>query len=156
MKSSVRTWSGLVLLTLVHTSVSEKAPSWVQICGGSYLFSENCISWTEAGDYCDLLASHLVQIDSREENDCLLAEAVALNLTGEYWHSANDMEVEGVIRQGDGSSVSWGPLWRQGQHAIMAPSGGQSENCFEIYMSADSNAGKWNDDRCDRSVKYIC
>merc|ERR1711936_967258 len=156
MKPVLRTLFGLVLCTQVLTGQVERAPSWLQICGGSYLFSEDSISWIEAADYCDLFASHLVQIDSREENDCLLTEAVARQLNGEYWHSANDIEVEGVIRQGNGSSVVWGPRWRQGQNAIMAPSGGQSENCFEIYISTDNNAGKWNDDRCDRYLKYIC
>merc|ERR1719186_1015325 len=72
---------------------SERTLSWLSICKGSYLFSEERASWDEAGEYCELFGGHLLQIDNIYENNCLLTEASSRSLLDDYWHSANDIEV---------------------------------------------------------------
>merc|ERR1712107_919613 len=47
-------------------------PSWVNICGGTYLFSEDVKSWDDAYGQCELYDAHLWQIDNLAENFCLL------------------------------------------------------------------------------------
>merc|ERR1711962_1832238 len=42
----------------------EKTPSWVNICGGIYLFAEDLKSWDDAYGQCELYDAHLWQIDN--------------------------------------------------------------------------------------------
>merc|ERR1719500_1507812 len=106
---SLKMSAGHLLLLLVVTLASGKTKSkwadWEELCGqGSfYLFSEDLQSWSDAANNCELYGGYLAQIDSMEENFCLLEYLSSLDLGYVYfWHSANDIGVEGVIRQGDG------------------------------------------------------
>merc|ERR1712109_28884 len=103
----------------------EKTPSWVNICGGTYLLSEDTKSWDDAYGECELYGAHLWQIDNLAENFCLLDYAHAQGYNYVYvWHSANDKESEGVWRQADGTMLSWSPWWGASQL-----NGGKAENC---------------------------
>merc|ERR1719470_202820 len=137
------------LLKSVHASAiqaeqEEKGPQWVDICGGSYLFSEDKKSWSDAVDQCELYFSHLVQIDSMVENFCLLDYAHTKADTNFYWHSGNDIESEGVYRQGDGQLLDWQPLWYAGDD----PNQGTAANCLGVWLATDANSGKWWDNTC--------
>merc|ERR1712038_916817 len=46
----------------------EQTPSWVNICQGTYLFSEDTRSWNDAYGECELYGAHIAQIDSLAEN----------------------------------------------------------------------------------------
>merc|ERR1711936_356523 len=52
--------------------LKDQTPSWVNICGGTYLFSEDLKSWDDAYGQCELYDAHLWQIDNLAENFCLL------------------------------------------------------------------------------------
>merc|ERR1712080_79905 len=92
----------LLLLSFLSAVLSvplgqELTPSWVQVCGGTYLFSEDKKSWDDAYGECELYGSHLAQIDGIEENFCLLEYAHTEGLPADwYLHSANDISSEGV------------------------------------------------------------
>merc|ERR1719228_245675 len=115
----------LVLLSIVHAyshldlndkhAVLYKEPTWMEVCNGSYYFSNETATWDEAGEYCKLFGdgSHLLQRDNKQENNCLLRVANKHNLLEQYWHSANDIQVEGILVQWDSSEVLWQPLWGQ-------------------------------------------
>merc|ERR1712004_810458 len=64
----------LILFTTASyvTPNKGKTPSWVNICGGTYLFSEDLQSWDDAYGQCELYDAHLWQIDNLAENFCLL------------------------------------------------------------------------------------
>merc|ERR1711971_1121730 len=85
----------LWILSLLASAASipqsqEEIPSWVNICNGTYLFSEDAKSWTEACGECMLYGAHIAQIDSLAENFCLLdyghTEEFGGNLTKRYSH----------------------------------------------------------------------
>merc|ERR1712004_736877 len=85
----------LILILANASSVpltKELTPSWHNICGGTYLFSEDTKSWDDATGNCELYGSHLLQIDGFEENFCLL----------EYAHSRAFQLVE--LRRGTGTA----------------------------------------------------
>merc|ERR1719153_12122 len=66
----------------------EKTPSWVNICGGTYLFSEDSKSWDDAFGQCELYDAHLWQIDNLAENFCLLDYSHTMGFGGrqtEHW-----------------------------------------------------------------------
>eukprot|EP00092_Neocalanus_flemingeri_P048939 GFUD01056073.1.p1 GENE.GFUD01056073.1~~GFUD01056073.1.p1 ORF type:complete len:152 (+),score=24.19 GFUD01056073.1:72-527(+) len=138
---------GLLLATQVCSSF------WLGMCGGRYYFSENSATWTEAIGFCQRYGGHLLQIENIQENNCLLKEAMSRNKAGVWWHNANDRQVEGVLRHGDGGDVLWQPWW---YGDIGRPDGGSSEDCFSVYISGNTYAGVWNDRPCSFNLKYIC
>merc|ERR1711973_382115 len=104
-------WS--LLFASASSQHQERTPAWVNICGGTYLFSEDRKTWDGAIGECELYESHLVQIDSFAENVCLLdyAHTADVGHISGAWHSANDHMSEGVWRQYDGTLLSWAPMW---------------------------------------------
>jgi len=74
----------------------ELTPSWVNICSGTYLFSKDKTTWSDAYGECELYGGHLLQIDGLAENFCLLKYAHAEAPADWYWHSANDIRAEGI------------------------------------------------------------
>merc|ERR1712212_625967 len=153
----------LLLFSFLASSLSsiplsqELTPSWVNICGGTYLFSEDMKSWNDAYDECELLGwvggygSHIAQIDGFGENFCLLEYAQTKGLPyGRYWHSGNDILSEGVWRQYDEQMILWGPWFWDGKD------GGRGSNCAGIDLSEDKDAGEWDDAPCTDAKFYIC
>jgi len=135
----------------------DQTPSWVNICGGTYLFSENAEAWAGANGECELYDSHLLQIDNLAENFCLLDYAHTVGMEGTFWHSANDIQSEGVWRQYDGTLIDWTPWW-QGLVYIngVDPNGGERENCAAFILDTGSSSGQWFDAVCTASYRYIC
>merc|ERR1711874_79416 len=135
------------------------SPSWIQMCKGTYLFSEDQKSWDEANDYCELYGGHLAKIDSLEENFCLLEHIMSEQVTGEvFWHSANDIEVEGVMRQGrTGPFISWMPKFWSGEYQNGGGEGRDS-NCFYLIGKSGTSqyAGMWDDIPCSHLHNFIC
>merc|ERR1712037_712842 len=146
----------LLLLSFLASAFSvplsqDLTPSWVNICGGTYLFSEDRKSWNDAYGECELYGSHIAQIDGFEENFCLLEYAQTKGLPFDYyWHSGNDILSEGVWRQYDEQMILWGPWFFDGSN------GGRGSNCALIDLSEDTNAGEWADDPCTKAHRYIC
>merc|ERR1712002_653523 len=148
----------LILLTTASCVPlnKEKTPSWVKICGGNYLFSEDVKSWDDAYGQCELYDAHLWQIDNLVENFCLLDYAHTMGYNGEVWHSANDKDSEGVWRQADGSLLSWSPWWYVPKDLQGSPEGGKAENCAIVSLDESSYAGQWYDWPCTHAFHYIC
>jgi len=140
------------------TENQQQTPSWVNICGGTYLFSEDIKTWEDAKGNCELFGAHIVQIDNIAENFCLLDHAHTMGYSTSYWQSANDNVVEGVWRQWDGTLLSWSPWW--GAYSLhpetTEPSGGEAENCAEVFFGPGIYAGKWDNAPCSAQVHYIC
>merc|ERR1711990_310894 len=130
-------------------------PSWVNICGGAYLFSEDTKSWNDAYGECELYGSHIAQIDGFEENFCLLEYAHTKGLpAGWYWHSGNDILSEGVWRQYDEQMILWSPWWENGGGG---GNGGRGQNCALLNLDEGAYAGEWADNPCTSDVwHYIC
>merc|ERR1712004_845079 len=151
-----------IFVLILFTSASsvtpnkEGTPSWVNICGGTYLFSEEAKSWDEAKGRCELYDAHLWQIDNLVENFCLLDYSHTMGYNDEYWHSANDEESEGVWRQADGTLLSWSPWWYATKDKQGAPNGGKDENCAVVHLTDDTYAGQWWDGSCTSAYHYVC
>merc|ERR1711973_912743 len=133
-------WVPILLASASALPLSkEQTPSWVNICGGTYLYSEDKKNWDDAYGQCELYGSHLVQ-----------------GFEKYYWTSANDRGAEGVWRQYDGTFLSWTPWWSTGPGDQGHPNGGKAKNCAEIYFSEDTYAGQWSDEPCSTEFGYIC
>merc|ERR1711962_867786 len=134
----------------------DQTPSWVNICGGVYLFSEDSKSWDDAFGQCELYDAHLWQIDNLAENFCLLDYAHTMGYNTWLWHSANDKESEGVWRQANGTLLSWSPWWITGKDFDGEPNGGTAANCANVKLDESSWAGQWSDSACTNANHYVC
>merc|ERR1711962_1654901 len=134
----------------------DQTPSWVTICGGTYLFSEDSKSWDDAFGQCELYDAHLWQIDNLAENFCLLDYANRMGHGNWLWHSANDKESEGLWRQADGTLLSWSPWWAALKGDQGEPNGGKAENCAYVYLDEGTVAGQWFDATCTEAKYYVC
>merc|ERR1719341_104210 len=149
------------LLAALLISGGNGSPEWVELCGQDslYLVSEDTKTWYDAADNCELYGGYLAQIDSQEENFCLLEHLSSVSLGRHFWHSANDIGVEGVIRQGDGRGPSaggylpWTPRFYDNNHG---GGEGRSSNCYYLVLNAPQHAGLWDDVDCLLSDNYIC
>merc|ERR1719400_153123 len=135
--------------------LKDQTPSWVNICGGTYLFSEDSKSWDGAFGECELYGAHLWQIDDLAENFCLLDYAQRMGYNTYVWHSANDKESEGVWRQADGTLLSWSPWWATYKDDG-SPNGGKAENCAGVNLDDSTYAGQWWDEPCSNAAQYVC
>merc|ERR1711990_152250 len=128
----------------------ELTPSWVDVCGGTYLFSEDTKSWNDAYGECELYGGYIAQIEGFAENFCLLEYAHTEELPVDwYWHSANDILSEGVWRQYDEQMILWGPRWWD-------TNGARGQNCAVVQLSEGASAGSWADAPCTTAYHYIC
>ena len=103
-------------------------------------------TWDSARISCQLLgkASHLVKIETKEENDYLKKQF------GGYdsWIGLSDVEREGTFRWVDGSLVGFS-YWYPGK----PNNSGQNEDCVYIENSYNN---MWNDAPCTINMYFIC
>eukprot|EP00092_Neocalanus_flemingeri_P072184 GFUD01088813.1.p1 GENE.GFUD01088813.1~~GFUD01088813.1.p1 ORF type:complete len:154 (+),score=23.23 GFUD01088813.1:82-543(+) len=145
----------ICLLSLVSglaVEHQENTPAWADVCGGSFLFSEDTKTWHDAVGNCELYGSHLAQIDTMEKNFCLLEYAHIQEITVAFWwHSGNDLDSEGVYRQFDGKLLQWQPIWYSDD-----PNGSTGQNCLAVGLDVSAYSGKWIDNGCTNLYNYIC
>lgn len=120
---------------------------WTEHEGSCYWFSESEKSWPEADKYCRLENSHLVVVNSLEEQN-FLQNRLANVLS---WMGLTDQN--GPWRWVDGTDFdkgfkNWRPLQPDNWHGHML---GGGEDC--AHFSYD---GRWNDDVCQRHYHWIC
>merc|ERR1719158_2248749 len=79
--------------------ITEKTPHWENLeCepGHKYLFSEVAMTWEEARVECDLYGGWLVNINSLEEQNCLLRHGNYEGYDTWYHTDAHDLASKGV------------------------------------------------------------
>ena len=83
----------ILILSLLFISLTAGVPQWLDLeCedGHKYLFSEITMSWEEARGECALYGGWLVDLRTREEQNCILRGARAAEvIEGWYWHDGN-------------------------------------------------------------------
>ena len=120
--------------------------SWIPgVYGSCYRISSNTLGWNSAKSACEALGSRLAVLHSQEELQ-LLERKGAENT----WI--------GLHRDSKDKSL-W--LWVDGSHAIYTnwyhgkPSDSEGKkDCAEIVLR--SFEGKWNDRKCNDSLRFIC
>merc|ERR1712126_67042 len=150
----------LLLFAVVSpVSIQDKAtPHWEDVCDTSLLLSEDLKSWDDARGTCELFGGKLVDIRSLEMNYCILTHAQRKGHPAAwYWHSGNDINVEGVWRYNNpGDLILWTPIWWFSKGTIGTPDGGRSQNCLLVNLSNNADAGKWSDYTCHTPQHYVC
>ena len=103
------------------------------------------MTWDGARIWCEQMGqnSHLVKIETKEENNYLMKEFGGHN----SWIGANDLENEGKFQWVDQSPVVFSG-WAEGE-----PNGGGNENCVHLYKLKND---AWNDWKCYYRSFFIC
>ena len=104
------------------------------------------MTWENAKMWCEEMGrnSHLVKIETKEENDFLVGNFSGYN----SWIGANDIEKEGSFRWTDGSPLIFTD-WGQDE----PNNSGGGEDCAHIYILKNN---MWNDARCTAKFFFIC
>ncbi|XP_023369715.1 C-type lectin domain family 10 member A [Otolemur garnettii] len=121
--------------------------NWVEHSGSCYWFSSSGKPWPEAEKYCQLENSHLVVINSQEEQNFVQGR-----LGRSYtWMGLSDPE--GVWKWVDGTEYKTNfQNWKPGQPDDWQGHGlGGGEDCAHFLYD-----GRWNDDVCQRSYHWVC
>ncbi|XP_007523364.1 asialoglycoprotein receptor 2 isoform X2 [Erinaceus europaeus] len=121
--------------------------NWLEFEGSCYWFSRSGKTWAEAEKYCQLEDSHLVVINSREEQKFILQHTnpyhawIGLNESSGSWRWVDGTDYNSNYR-------NWAPTqpdnWRG--HEV-----GGNEDCAEIRTD-----GGWNDDFCLQMRRWVC
>ncbi|XP_029773450.1 C-type lectin domain family 17, member A isoform X2 [Suricata suricatta] len=115
---------------------------WLPFGGKCYYFSPNTKSWDEARKFCQENYSHLVIINSPDEQTFL---AKAHGSPRIYWLGLTDRDREGDWKWLDGSPVTmsfWDPE---------EPNNINDEDCASM-----NKGGTWNDLSCGKTTYWIC
>ncbi|XP_052612720.1 C-type lectin domain family 10 member A-like [Peromyscus californicus insignis] len=121
---------------------------WIEHEGSCYWFSQSGKSWPEADKHCELQNSHLVVVNSPEEQKFIHDHKGPVHA----WMGLTDQN--GPWRWVDGTNYdngfkNWKPLQPDNWHGHGL---GGGEDC--AHFSDDD--GRWNDDVCQRLYRWIC
>jgi len=79
------------------TTVAVCPPSWTALGQGCYMFLEERMNWFMAKAACEARSGYLVEVDTEDENNLLIAETQRLGLRS-LWIGLNDLDNQGVWR----------------------------------------------------------
>uniref|UniRef100_A0A4W4FK28 L-selectin n=1 Tax=Electrophorus electricus TaxID=8005 RepID=A0A4W4FK28_ELEEL len=118
--------------------------------GWSYHYSNYGMSWNQAEAWCKQYYTNMVAIQNHEEIAHL--NNILPKVHGHYWIG---------IRKTNGTWTWVGtnkPLTATAENwAEREPNNvGQEQDCVEIYIKRDKDAGKWNDEACAKIKTALC
>ncbi|KAM4678132.1 asialoglycoprotein receptor 1-like [Discoglossus pictus] len=120
---------------------------WTQFNSSCYYFSNAGKSWEDAKKHCESENSHLVVINTKEEQK-YMQKLARSQFT---WIGLTD--ADGEWKWVDGTNYNSVPTnWRRGQPDNYHRHGVEgSEDCAHLHL-----LGLWNDDYCSTRYRHIC
>merc|ERR1719341_2577810 len=120
---------------------------WTELSTGCYMFHETKMSQNDAKKFCEQVNSHLVEINSEEENTAIRDEIDRRGFKSrkiEFWLGITDRHSEGTwVLESNGESLLFSD-WDTGE-----PNNARSsESCAHLNSHL-----KWNDRPCDDVAK---
>ncbi|XP_073712278.1 E-selectin isoform X13 [Misgurnus anguillicaudatus] len=130
--------------------ISSVLNMWTGTEGWSYHHSDSTMSWETARDWCRENFTDMVAIQNKEEISYL--NNYLPKVSGYYWigiRKINDTWIwVGTNKKLTDEAKNW---------AKNEPNGKKyNEDCVEIYIKRDEEAGKWNDEQCSKRKTALC
>ncbi|XP_061452693.1 collectin-12 isoform X2 [Rhineura floridana] len=120
---------------------------WKNFTGNCYYFSSERTIFEDAKAFCEEKSSHLVFINSKEEQQWLKKQVIA---KGSFWIGLTDSAKEDEWRWLDGTLPEY-INWSAGQPDNWKHGHGPGEDCAGLI-----HAGLWNDFHCEDVNSFIC
>nr|XP_045374808.1 collectin-12 [Camelus bactrianus] len=122
-------------------------PHWKNFTDKCYYFSVEKEIFEDAKLFCEERSSHLVFINSREEQQWIKKQMVGRD---SHWIGLTDSEQENEWKWLDGTSPEY-KNWKPGQPDNWGHGHGPGEDCAGLIY-----AGQWNDFQCEDVNNFIC
>ncbi|XP_059584231.1 P-selectin isoform X1 [Alligator mississippiensis] len=142
-------WNSTRLLCFI--AISWVLATQVEVDAWTYHYTDkHDYTWENARKYCQTYFTDLVAIQNKAEIE-YLNRTLPYSKTY-YWIGIRKIE----------DIWTWGgtnkPLTKEAENwAEKEPNNkGSSQDCVEIYIKRDKEAGKWNDERCNKKKKALC
>ncbi len=129
---------------------------WTSVDCWSYYHSDTTMNWTQARTWCREHYTDMVAIQNQEEIQYLMK--LLPKKEGYYWIGIRKIEDVWTWVGTNKALTAEATNWARGE-----PNNGKNqrraivnEDCVEMYIKREQQAGKWNDERCDKKKTALC
>ncbi|XP_051802532.1 L-selectin-like [Acanthochromis polyacanthus] len=130
---------------------------WTNVECWSYYFSNTTMNWRNARAWCKEHYTDMVAIQNQEEIEHL--NSWLPKKSSYYWIGIRKINDVWTWVGTNKSLTAEATNWAMGEpnNGKTAPSLVRlSEDCVEMYIKRDQQAGKWNDERCSKLKSALC
>uniref|UniRef100_A0A8C6T2S6 E-selectin n=1 Tax=Neogobius melanostomus TaxID=47308 RepID=A0A8C6T2S6_9GOBI len=125
---------------------------WTSVDCWSYYYSETTMNWTQARAWCQKNYTDMVAIQNQEE----IAHLNSWLPKNYYWIGIRKIDNVwtwvGTSKALTEDAKNWAPKEPNNGNSKSK----ESEDCVEMYIKRDKEAGKWNDERCGKLKIALC
>uniref|UniRef100_A0AAQ5ZMX2 Selectin E n=1 Tax=Amphiprion ocellaris TaxID=80972 RepID=A0AAQ5ZMX2_AMPOC len=129
---------------------------WTNVECWSYYFSDTTMNWRNARAWCKEHYTDMVAIQNQEEIEHL--NSWLPKKSSYYWIGIRKINDVWTWVGTNKSLTAEATNWAMGEpnNGKNGQSMGLSEDCVEMYIKRDVQAGKWNDERCNKLKTALC
>ncbi|XP_065933678.1 uncharacterized protein [Magallana gigas] len=131
---------------------------WLEFKGHCYIEGQSLATWNDANLQCKKMCSHLVEIDSQDENDWLTMTMLKKENCGTYeyenctsWTGGNDIQTEGSYMWDHSNTNINYTNWHPDEPSLIFPNDTLTRDCIDLLRT-----GLWNDRPCSYLNSFIC
>ncbi|KAK0147545.1 P-selectin [Merluccius polli] len=124
------------------------------VAGWSYFYSNTTMDWRSARQWCRDHYTDMVAIQNQQEiahlNSWLPRQPTY------YWIGIRKVDNVWTWVGTNKSLTDQATNWATGEPNNKGQVNGINEDCVEMYIKRESQAGKWNDEKCVKSKTALC
>ncbi|XP_026161183.1 E-selectin isoform X2 [Mastacembelus armatus] len=153
----------------VHPCGCQSSTSWISLtllCSmlcmwtrgdcWSYYYSDTTMNWQKARDWCQKHYTDMVAIQNQEEIQHLNSWLPKKDTY--YWIGIRKVNEIWTWVGTNKALTAEATNWAQGEpnNGKNGYYPGENEDCVEMYVQRARQAGKWNDERCEKNKTALC
>ncbi|XP_074524307.1 E-selectin-like [Halichoeres trimaculatus] len=130
--------------------------TWSVAHSWSYFYSNSSMTWQKARTWCRTHYTDMVAIQNQEEIEHL--NEWLPKRTRYYWIGIRKINNVWTWVGTNKALTEEAANWAQGEpnNGKEGKNPGLNEDCVEMYIKRDQQAGKWNDERCGKLKTALC
>lgn len=129
---------------------------WSSVEGWSYFYSNTTMNWETARTWCQKHYTDMVAIQNQEEIQHL--DSYLPYKSTYYWIGIRKINGAwtwvGTNKKLTREATNWAK--NEPNNGKNGGLSGGAEDCVEMYIQRNAQAGKWNDERCDKLKAPLC
>ncbi|CAL8253565.1 unnamed protein product [Merluccius merluccius] len=124
------------------------------VAGWSYFYSNTTMDWRSARQWCRNHYTDMVAIQNQQEIEHL--NSWLPRQPTYYWIGIRKVDDVWTWVGTNKSLTDQATNWATGEPNNKGQVNGINEDCVEMYIKRESQAGKWNDEKCVKSKTALC